>query len=257
MKLNKLRKLATATALAAALIGFGTSAQAIILTDIVWVVDTSGSMGSDIAQVKANILSFNTAMTNENIDAQYGLVRFGGTASLIQDITDFATFSQAGSPFQLLTANGGGTEDGSAALEVAMSATFRPNSVRNFILVTDEDDDVPANRAALDTALAGTTINELINIIGNPDDDGGSTPYYRNLAPAYGGAFFNILDFRTNPTAFFTNFTTTKVRETVVNFCEQFPNDPQCLSTVPEPGVLSLLGLGLLGMGFGALRRKA
>lgn len=243
-----LKKLAIASALASCLIGFGAPAQAIILTDIVWVVDTSGSMGDDITQVKNNILSFNTAMTNAGIDAQYGLVRFGGANTLIQDITTFATFSQAGSPFQLLTANGGGTEDGSAALQVAMGATFRANSVRNFILITDEDDDNTANRAALDTALLATDIKELINIIGNPNDDAGN--YYRNLAPAHGGAFFNIVDFRASPQAFFTNFTTTKVQETVQNFCDLNPTDPICRGSaqIPEPGALALLGIGLMGL---------
>lgn len=249
----KFKKLALATALATGLIGFGAPAQAVILTDIVWVVDTSGSMGDDIAQVKSNILSFNTAMVNAGIDAQYGLVRYGGAPSLIQDITTFATFSQAGSPFQLLTDNGGATEDGSLAIQTAMSATFRANSVRNFILVTDEDDDNASNRAALNTALDNTTIKELINIIGDPSDDANN--YYRDLAPANGGKFFDILDFRADPQAFFTNFTETKVKETVINFCEANPNDPQCLNTVSEPSVLALLGLGLLG--FGVTRRKA
>lgn len=247
------KNLATVTALSAALTGFGTPSQAIILTDIVWVVDTSGSMGDDITQVKNNILSFNTAMTTAGINAHYGLVRFGGANTLIQDITDFTTFSAVGSPFQTLTANGGGTEDGSAALQIAMNAAFRANSVRNFILVTDEDDDDASNRAALDTALTGTSINELINIIGNPSND--SNSYYSSLAPAHGGAFFNIVNFRADPTAFFTNFTTTKVQETVINFCQANPTDPQCLNTVPEPGMLSLLSLGLLGLG--AMRRKA
>ena len=98
MKRNKLAVVAALT-LSALLVS--TIAHAAILADIVWVIDTSGSMGGDIAEVKARILEFDTVMTSNGIDARYGAVRFGGTASLIQDITDFATFTAAGSPFTL------------------------------------------------------------------------------------------------------------------------------------------------------------
>jgi hypothetical protein len=232
-------------AMTLALGGVGT-AQATILADVVWVVDTSGSMGGDINQVKNRILEFNTAMTDNGIDANYGLVRFGGTASLIQDITDFTTFSASGSPFNSLSANGGGTEDGSAALQVALGASFRANSVQNFILVTDENDDTSSNRSLLNDDLAATTgVNELINVIGNPGDDDGN--YYANLATNNGGNFFNILDFRNDPAPFFTNFVNTKVQE-IINEGGGTP--------VPEPGTLALLSIGLTGLGF-ARKRKA
>lgn len=247
----KIRKTLGALALAAA--AMTGTAQAAIVADILWVIDTSGSMGDDINQVKARITEFESVMATNGIDARYGAVRFGGANTLIQDLTTAALFSAG--PFATLTANGGGTEDGSEAIRVGINqATWRANSVRNIILVTDEDDDNPGNRGDLQSTLDGTTEKELINIIGNPNDDAGN--YYRNLAPANGGAFFNILQFRADPNAFFTNFLNTKVNEIVTDFCTRNPTDPACQNRVPEPGSLALVLAAALGLGVAVRRRR-
>jgi hypothetical protein len=225
-----------------AAIGINSAAQAAIIADIIWAVDTSGSMGGDIAEVKQRIAEFDTAMVDNGIDANYGLVRFGGTETLIQDLTDFATFTLAGGPFASLTANGGGFEDGSAAAQVALTASFRANSVRNIIIVTDEDDDDSGNRSDLVDDLAATAANELINVIANPND-----AYYSALATNNGGQLFDILSFRNDPGPFFTNFVNTKVQEII---------DEGGNGNVPTPATLALLGLGLLGVSF-ARRQRA
>jgi hypothetical protein len=241
------------TAVAATALLFSSVASAALITDVMWVIDTSGSMGDDINEVKSRIVDFNTAMINAGIDARYGLVRFGGSSSLIQDITTFTTFNQAGGPFATLAADGGGFEDGSDAMQTALAATWRANTIRNIILVTDEDDDDSSNRAAFDLALASTSANEFVNIIGNPFND--SDNYYANLAPANHGTFFDITDFRSDPDTFFTNFINVKVAE-VLDFCEANPTAPDCLGSAPEPGSLFLLGLGLAGFGSTQIRRR-
>ena len=119
MKNSLLRWLACVAAVMA--LCFGTAARAAAPADILWVVDTSGSMGDDIAEVKARIQDFHNAMLSAGIDARYALVRFGGNDTLIQNVTTFADFNRAGGPFRTLTANGGGTERGSNATLVVCS----------------------------------------------------------------------------------------------------------------------------------------
>jgi hypothetical protein len=222
------------------------ASAAFIPADVVFLIDTSGSMGDDINQVKARIGQFDTALVNAGIDANYALVRFGGTETLAQQLTTFSDFNRAGGPFQTLSASGGGTERGSQAGNVALSqVTFRTGSVKNFILITDEDDDSTlAQYNALDAGL--TANNVLFNTIYLPGNGGIGTlnDRYRLLAVNHGGQAFNILNFRNNPGPFFDNFIETKVRE-IVNQANPVP--------VPPTAALAVLGVGAVRL----LRRRA
>lgn len=182
--------------------------------DILWVVDTSASMNDDIAEVKARIQDFHSAMTSAGIDARYALVRFGGSDTLIQDVAEFSVFNRTGGPFRNLTANGGGTERGSnGALVGLQQANFRPGAVVNVIVITDEDDDSSASQyAALTAALQSR--RGLFNFIGVPGT-GNTDARYGVLANSFGGRAFRIGDFRTNPQPFFTSFIATKVQEII------------------------------------------
>lgn len=190
------------------------TAQVYAPADILWVIDRSGSMGNDINEVKARVQDFHNAMTAAGIDARYGLVRFGGTNQLIQNITTFDDFNRAGGPFRSLTDNGGGTERGSAATVLGLrQATFRQGSVINVILVTDEDDD----SSSAEAASAVTELRSrgaLFNYIGVPGV-GNSDARYGSLASSFHGRAFRIVDFRANPQPFFESFIQTKVTEIV------------------------------------------
>ncbi|KPF61519.1 hypothetical protein D621_00710 [beta proteobacterium AAP51] len=212
MKNSLLRWLACVAAVMA--LCFGTAARAAAPADILWVVDTSGSMGDDIAEVKARIQDFHNAMLSAGIDARYALVRFGGNDTLIQNVTTFADFNRAGGPFRTLTANGGGTERGSNATLVGLQqGSFRPGAVINVIVVTDEDDD---STAAQYTNLTNTlrARSALFNFIGVPGV-GNTDARYGLLASSFGGKAFRINEFRSNPQPFFTSFIATKVQEII------------------------------------------
>jgi len=226
-----------------------TAHATLVPADVMWVIDTSGSMSGDIVEIKARMQEFNTAMVNAGIDVHYGLTEFGGTsgngynhdtATLYQNPVDYATFV-AGAPFtNLSAANPGATEKGSLATTVGLTATYRSGSVINIILVTDEDDD--SSDAQFNTANAGlTAADALFNYIGVPGT-GNTNARYGVLASNHGGSAFDIISFRSDPDSFFDNFIDTKIEEIKEK-------------VIPEPITMAGVLLGIGGLA-GYVRRR-
>ncbi len=168
-----------ATGIVATMLSF--SAYAVpVNTDIIAVVDESGSMSGEHAWLSGMITSLDgelaTAAGADPFSARYGLVGFGGSGSHLaghqHDVggvgSQFGTAAEFGTATGSLVLNGG-FEDGYSGLDTALGYTTNPGARRNLILVTDEDRDVltgAPTRAQMEVALAAdrALLNAVLRI---------------------------------------------------------------------------------------------
>lgn len=116
--------------------------------DIVFVVDITGSMGGKIATVKNNIDGFINKITGNGIDVNMGLITYGDVnpaqggdpvvkTALTSDLNSFKSYINN----IKLTSGGDANESGLEGIadpaNGALSYSLRPDSAKQFILVTD------------------------------------------------------------------------------------------------------------------------
>ncbi len=154
-------------------------------TDIVFVLDCSGSMGDDIAAVKNNLGEFADSLKIRGYDYQIGVVTFSTTVDKVWDFTkDIDLIRNNLASIQLW----GGVENSPAALYRASQFPFREGSQRTIIWLTDENypEDIFTKVQIVDTLLAkGITVHGigLVNL---------QSQWFNPIVLPTGGKFYNI-----------------------------------------------------------------
>lgn len=191
--------------------------------DFVFIIDATGSMADEIAAVKNGLTGFVNSLQNANIDPRFAVVLFGGAPELVLDFT--SSLTDTTTAFNKISVNGAvagfqqnhnvNPEAGLEAIRMVLNGstevlvhtfvggdgrlTYRPDAVKNLILVTDEDSNLPfyvSNRqpgqtgteppsiltapwqAEIDaTAAVVIANNAFVNMIMNPGDPPSASQY--------------------------------------------------------------------------------
>lgn len=181
-----------------------------------FLIDASPSMSNNIDAVRAGLSDFVVDLQANSVDAEFAMVLFGKTGpELVLDLTPTtATVLQA---FDDINVNGsqpgfhedhnGNPEDGLTAIRSALGASntvlnhanvggdgiidFRPGSLINLILLSDENSDQPFH---VNDRLAGQTTTEPPSIEANFQSSDWQTEVDNTAAAVIAaGAFLNML----------------------------------------------------------------
>ena len=164
------------------------------LVDIVFIVDNSGSMGSEHDAIETNVLEFVDGLSAAGVNFALGLCRYGqgenGGQPIIED--EGALTSDAQYFKNVLWQRNevsGGTEPGyKSIIESVTKMQFRPGARRAFIIITDETPEQgPTTLAeAKQSAIAGqVTLFALTRV--------SLFPAFEPITDATGGKCFDIV----------------------------------------------------------------
>ena len=145
--------------------------------DVVLAIDISGSMGGETEWIQTLVPLLDAHLIQQNIGAStesnlYGLVTFGGSVKNVEMDNQGALLASATQYYnatQSVSSNGGGTEDGWAAIDRSLQYPLRAGSSKNIILISDEDRDNTNSQltfASLQSALQNSEaiLNTVVNV---------------------------------------------------------------------------------------------
>ena len=159
--------------------------------DLVFVIDTTGSMSDKIESLLATCSRFADDFNALHLNHRIAIVSFGDLrvrGDRIQNTAFTADVEVTKKSLKNIPRNSGGGNEGESSLEAlerALSLPFRPDAVKAILLITDE----PADQHHL---RAGDMINRLVEretlvFVASPPHD-----YYKQMAQRNGGKWYKI-----------------------------------------------------------------
>jgi len=237
--------------------------------DIAFVVDQSISMRSEFNWIPNAINAIDTALTNESIvtSTRYGIAGYmthagnepgaynqNGKRLAYQDLTTNLTAVTDEASYAA-THLYGTRELGYHAADWARTGfNWDNNAVKIMILLTDENADQGSVIADVgqgsDEKNLGKLLDDdnfLLNVVAPSSKNDQWDEAVYDINSTYQG-FFNLSYLRSNPDDFTATFVDAKVGE-IKKEADKKPS-----TGIPEPSMLALMGIGLLGFGF--IRRR-
>ncbi len=159
--------------------------------DVVFAIDTTGSMSSKIEGLLATCAQFATAFSRQTIDVQFAVVAFGDLTQAGDRIVKTAFMREVPRvhrTLQKIPRYGGGANEGESsfeALEIALALPDRSDALHIVLLITDE----PALEHQISAAQARARVlgSDAIVCVVSPD-----IQYFRAIAEESGGKWFDI-----------------------------------------------------------------
>jgi len=159
--------------------------------DLVFVIDTTGSMSNKIESLLATCSRFADDFNALHLNHRIAIVSFGDLrvrGDRIQNTAFTADVEVTKKSLKNIPRNSGGGNEGESSLEAldrALSLPFRPDAVKAIVLITDEPAD--QHQVHADAMIGRLAEREMLVFVASPPHD-----YYKQLAQRNGGKWYKI-----------------------------------------------------------------